>query len=339
MNFIVRSVRSDDSKQLYELARQFTLLNLPADKSIISKKIQKSRESFANKTSSLDAEYIFVLEDVSDGFIAGSSQILGKKGTEEKPAFSFIVEKKERFSKDLGVGFIHQVLRLKMQMDGCAEVGGLVLDRGYRRRPEKLGKLASLIRFLYIAIARSRFEVNIHTEMAPPLTEDGRSEFWEALGRRFTGMPYAEADAISQKNKTFIQDLFPEEDIYLALLDSKARLVLGRVAEETQAAEYMLKRLGFEATDEVDPFDGGPHMRARINEIPLVKNHKKLKVAPMAGKGSFESTGFVGFLRDDEFYGTISGYSEQNGALALPDMTYKNLKLEPGQDIFFSPMV
>ncbi|MCB0386777.1 MAG: arginine N-succinyltransferase, partial [Bdellovibrionales bacterium] len=218
-----------DVQALYELARQFTLLNLPADKKALTRKVELSGESFRGKREKRDAEYIFVVEDVENGFIAASSQVLAKNGIPKSPNYSFEVLKKERFSQELGIGFIHQILRLKVNEDGGTELGGLVVDRGYRRRPEKVGKIASLTRFAFIALNRERFEDDLHSEMAPPLTDEGRSEFWESLGRRFTGMPYKEADLLSQQNNNFIRSLFPEEDIYLCLLDSKARLVLGRV--------------------------------------------------------------------------------------------------------------
>ena len=41
-----------------------------------------------------------------------------------------------------------------------------------------------------------KFEERILCELTPPLTDEGRSEFWEALGRRFTGLPYQEADLL-----------------------------------------------------------------------------------------------------------------------------------------------
>ncbi len=84
------------------------------------------------------------------------------------------------------------------------------------------------------------------------MTDEGRSEFWEALGRRFTGLPYQEADLLSQSHKEFIESLFPQDDIYLALLDSKARLVLGRVGEATKPAQHLLENIGFHYLDEVD---------------------------------------------------------------------------------------
>jgi arginine N-succinyltransferase len=239
MNFIVRAVERDDLGQVYDLARQFTLLNLPADRKVIGTKIERSIAAFNGELGKNEAEYMFVVVDRDGDFIAGSSLVSAKNGTPSSPNFSFQVLKKERFSRELGIGFIHQILRLKANYDGPTEVGGLVVDRGYRRRPEKIGRLISLCRFVFIGMEPDRFEKELHAEMAPPLTEEGRSEFWEALGRRFTGMPYQEADVISQQNNQFIKSLFPEEDIYLCLLDSKARLVLGRVAEETQAALHI----------------------------------------------------------------------------------------------------
>src|SRR5690606_17201742 len=194
-------------------------------------------------------------------------------------SYSFQILKRERFSRDLGVGFIHQILRLKISEDGPTEIGGLVVDRNYRTRPEKIGKLISLARFLYIGMCPERFEQSVYAQMAPPLTEDGRSEFWEALGRRFTGMPYQEADLLSQKNKEFIRSLFPEEDIYLCLLDSKARLVMGRVGVDTQPALHLLESIGFKFINEVDPFDGGPHLGAKAGDVTLIKNAKYYTVS------------------------------------------------------------
>lgn len=284
MNFVVRVAVSEDLSALYDLASQFVLLNLPADKKALAKKIENSQASFRGKRKIAEAEYIFVAEDLENNLVAASSQIVAQSGTPQSPNYSFQVLKKERFSQELGIGFIHQILRLRINTDGGTELGGLVVDRSYRRRPEKVGKIASLTRFAYIAMNLDRFRSELHSEMAPPLTDEGRSEFWESLGRRFTGMPYKEADLLSQQNNHFIRSLFPEEDVYLCLLDSRARLVLGRVAEETQAALHMLETIGFKYKNEVDPFDGGPHLGANTREVSLIKNGRFGRVS---GKKEF----------------------------------------------------
>lgn len=336
MNFYVRSVQVDDVSVLYDLARQFTLLNLPADKKIIADKIERSVASFAGEKSRAEAEYMFVVVDREDGSIAGCALILAKNGTPQSPNFSFKLLKKERFSRDLGVGFIHQILRLNMNTDGPTEVGGLVVDRAYRRRPEKVGRLISLSRFMYIGMHPQRFEKDLHAEMAPPLTDEGRSEFWEALGRRFTGMPYKEADMISQQNNGFIQSLFPEEDIYLALLDSKARLVLGRVAEETQAALHLLNRIGFRYKEEVDPFDGGPHLGCPTSEVSIIKKAKWVKVKKSKA-ATFSQSTLIGFERDNGFLGGASSYALEGDSVVLPDATLATLEIGEGDSVYISP--
>ncbi len=337
MSFIVRSVTHDDLQQLHELARQFTLLNLPADKRVIENKIEKSLKAFAGELSKAEADYLFVVEDVENQMIVGSSMILAKNGTPNSPNFSFKILKRERFSRELGIGFIHQILRLNANIDGPTEVGGLVVDRGYRRRPEKVGRLISLSRFVYIGMELDRFENELHSEMAPPLTDEGRSEFWEALGRRFTGMPYKEADQISSQNNGFIQSLFPEEDIYLALLDSRARLVLGRVGEETQPALHLLNRIGFKYKEEVDPFDGGPHLGCETRSCTIIKNLKKVKLKK-AGGGQFDHNGLLGMIRDGAYWGGTSSYRLEEDELIVPEKTWMTLNLSAGEEIFVSPL-
>jgi arginine N-succinyltransferase len=187
-----------------------------------------------------------------------------------------------------------------------------------------------------MGMAPQEFEKRVLCELTPPLGEGGRSEFWEALGRRFTGLPYQEADLISQKNREFISSLFPEEDIYLCLLDSKARLVLGRVGNETRPAQHLLESIGFEYLHEVDPFDGGPHYGANLADISVVKNTREVSVVA-AEKGNFAERAFFGHKRDGEFRAVFSAYDkkEENQRI-VPSSALKVLDLEPGEKAFFS---
>ena len=161
MSFIVRPVRHEDINQLTDLARQFVLLNLPGDRKVITKKIEKSLASFQGQLSKPESEYLFVLEDTEEKLVVGSSLIMAKHGTEEIPHNFFKILKRNHYSDDLGLGFIHQVLRFQMDTDGPSEIGGLLVDKIYRRRPEKLGKQISLSRFMYIALNMDRFEDSV----------------------------------------------------------------------------------------------------------------------------------------------------------------------------------
>jgi arginine N-succinyltransferase len=335
MNFVLRSVRQSDMKGLLDLTSQFTLLNLPADKKILGEKVERSVAAFAGDLPKEKAEYLFVVEDIENETIVGSSLIMAKHGTEEVPHNFFRIVKKDRFSDDLGIGFIHQVLQFKIDTDGPTEIGGLLVDKSYRRRPEKLGRQISLVRFLYMAMCPDDFSERVLCELTPPLGEGGRSEFWEALGRRFTGLPYQEADLISQKNKEFITSLFPEEDIYLCLLDAKARVVLGRVGDETRPAQHLLESIGFKYLHEVDPFDGGPHYGANLADIKVVRDTHWIN-AKSASKGQFVNRALVGIKRDGEFRAVHTAYDIQDREMIMPEASARVLQLDSGDKIAYT---
>lgn len=338
MNFLLREVEQKDLHQVFELAESFSLLNLPADERVIAEKIARSQKSFKGESSSPeDAEYFFVIEDVEKRKVVGTSLILSKHGTEESPHVYFDICKKEKYSKELGVGFIHQVLKMCFDSDGPTEIGGLLVSDGYRGRPEKLGKQISLIRFLYMGMYKNRFEDRVLCELTPPLSPDGRSEFWEAFGRKFTGLPYQEADYLSRQNKEFIKNLFPEDDIYTCILDAKARYVIGRVGLSTMPAKHLLESIGFKYLNQIDPFDGGPHYGAKMDEITLVKKCKKYEVVD--GKvGHFDSMAFVGLDGGGGFRGCMTYFDVKDKKIILPDTTKVLLKVNSGDKIYLTPI-
>lgn len=335
MSFVVRAVQHEDLDQLCDLAKQFNLLNLPGDKKILSEKIDRSVQSFAGNLPKHKSEYLFVLEDVEEKLIVGSSLILAKHGDDDVPHCFFKILKRDHFSKDLGIGFIHQVLRFQLDTDGPTEIGGLLVDKTYRRRPEKLGKQISLCRFLYIALNPDRFEERILCELTPPLTDEGRSEFWEALGRRFTGLPYQEADMLSQSHKEFIESLFPEDDIYLCLLDAKARLVLGRVGEATKPAQHLLESIGFKYLDEVDPFDGGPHYGVATQKALPIKQAKRHRIAEFNNQ-NFTRHGLMASTHS-EFRAALVPYDLRGDEIAIPTKFRPLLNVNVNDEVILSP--
>lgn len=335
MSFVIRSVRAEDLPQLFDLAKQFNLLNLPGDKKVLAEKIDRSLKSFSGELPKSKTEYLFVLEDVEEKAIVGSSLVMAKHGTDDVPHSYFKIHKRNHFSQDLGIGFIHQVLRFQLDNDGPTEIGGLLVDKSYRRRPERLGKQISLSRFLYIGLHPDKFENRVLCELTPPLTDENRSEFWEALGRRFTGLNYTEADLLSQSHKEFIESLFPEEDIYLALLDSKARTVVGRVGEATKPAQHLLESIGFEYLEEIDPFDGGPHYGAATKDILVIKEGKRLKIADFKD-AAFKSHGLVG-AGDQDFRAALVPYDLRQDEIAIPARQRELLQVDVGDEIFMAP--
>ncbi|MDZ4662630.1 MAG: arginine N-succinyltransferase [Pseudomonadota bacterium] len=339
MSFLIRSVETGDLEALYDLANQFNLLNMPADKTLLSQKITRSLLSFSGELKIDKAEYLFVIQDSQiKNRVLGCSQIIAKHGNPGMPHYSFQILKVNKFSEDLGIGFIHKVLRFKENTDGPTEIGGLLVDKAMRRRPEKLGRQISLIRFLFMAMHREKFKNRVLCELTPPLLEDGRSEFWEAVGRRFTGIPYQEADELSQTHKEFIRQLFPDQDIYLCLLDSRARLAIGKVGSDTLPAQIILGRVGFKYMEEVDPFDGGPHFGVATEDISVIKNTKKMNIVG-TDKAQFNQRALLGIEREGAFFGAYSLVDlKGSNEVLLPVATLKLVGLEPGMTVYVSPL-
>src|SRR5262249_35701846 len=103
------------------------------------------------------------------------------------------------------------------------------------------------------------------------------SHLWEALGRHFTDMSYADADRLSKNNKEFIKALFPEGVIYASVLPADAQAVVGKTGAQTRGVEKLLRRIGVRYAPRVDPFGGGPHFTARMDEITLVADTRRTK--------------------------------------------------------------
>lgn len=338
MSVYLRQARKSDLADLFDLAGQFVLLNLPANKPKLERILEISEKSFNGDLPAYDREYLFVAEDSELGRVVAASKIVAKHGTANNPHLYYKIEKKEKFSSELGLGFIHQLLDFREDYDGPTELGGLIVDKEYRRRPEKVGKTVSLVRFMYIAANIDLFEKRLHCELAPPLTPEGRSEFWEALGRRFTGLPYEEADRLSHTNKEFIRSLFPEDKIYMTLLESKARLVVGEVGEQTKPARALIGKLGFKYKEEIDPFDGGPHFGV---ETALAKPIAQFKTYKVSVSETVQSDGrllLVGGVVNGEFRAQLCFPQFNDDKLSISEESNRCLNFSEGQSVFTIPV-
>ncbi|MFL5783378.1 MAG: arginine N-succinyltransferase [Bacteriovoracaceae bacterium] len=270
--FILRSVRSEDLKDLFELSQMMVFINLPADEEIIATKIKSSMKSFHNPSPEFQKNYyIFVLEDTATRSILGVSMIHAQHGTEDEPHFYLTVGQESKFSQTINTGFVHGTLKLGLDFNGPTEIGGLILNPEFRGHKDKLGKQLSFVRFLFMAKSPERFKPMVHSELMPPFDKNGNSPLWEAIGRKFLNMNYVEADILSRNNKEFILSLFPSENIYQTLLPLEAREAIGKVGKETEPVKKMLESIGFKYTYEVDPFDGGPHYRCPVKDIKPIK--------------------------------------------------------------------
>lgn len=279
IRYLLRAVTREDEDNLLELARHLNTVNLPNDRQVVREIIDLSVRSFSRELEDpRQREYTFVIEDLENKRVIGSSKIIAQLGRREAPYIYLDVITEEKYSATIDKHFVHTVLCIGYSYDGPTEIGGLIVHPEARKVPEKVGLMISYVRFLFMALHRGLFRNEVVAELLPPLEPDGTSRLWEALGRHFMDMSYLEADLLSKRNKEFIKALFPTGDIYASLLPQEAQAVIGKVGRETKGVEKMLRRIGFQYCNRIDPFDGGPHFRATTDEIALVKRTQRTVV-------------------------------------------------------------
>jgi arginine N-succinyltransferase len=283
--FLIRESFEEDVDQILEVAHHLDSVNLPADRGHIERILARSAASFNESIPTVEREYLFVLEDLETRRAIGTSMIHAQHGTRRSPHVFLQVLKEERYSETLDRYLVHQCLRLAYNYDGPTEIGGLILLPEYRRHPESLGKLLSYARFLFIAMHRLLFRDQVISELMPPLEQDGTSRLWNHFGRNFTGLTYSEADLLSKDNKEFIRALFPHSLIYTSLFPEEVKEVIGVVGPETRGVEKMLRRIGFEYAQQIDPFDGGPHFIAETDRVSLVREARPVELAVSGSDG------------------------------------------------------
>jgi arginine N-succinyltransferase len=284
----IRAALPGDEAGLLAVARHLDSVNLPNDPATIAETVEASYRSYTGQiTNPKLRQYVFVLIDRAKNEIIGTSMVLAQLGRKEAPYIYVDVLEQEKYSATIDKHFHHTLLRIGYSYNGPTEIGGLVLRPEYRRATERLGTMISYVRFLYMAAHPELFQDEVLAELMPPLEPDGTSLLWEALGRRFTDMSYVEADRLSKRNKEFIKSLFPEEVIYASVLSEAAQSVIGKTGAQTRGVEKLLRRIGFRYAHRVDPFDGGPHFTARMDEISLVEQTRRTKadrpMTPTAG--------------------------------------------------------
>lgn len=271
---VIRPSNRDDLDELVRLAEEagVGLTTLPRDRRLLQRRVTASEHALADDVQRPGGEqYLFVLEDLTTGRLAGTCGLIAKVGGFE-PFYSYALETTVHESKTYGIRKEVRALHLIANHSGPTEIGTLFLDRAYRGGGN--GRLLSLSRFLFMAGFPHRFEDEVIAEMRGVLDAEGRSPFWQAIGQHFFDMPFARADLLSAADKQFIADLMPRHPIYIPMLPPEVQAVIGQVHEETRPALRLLEQEGFRFGGEVDIFDAGPLLKARREEIRSIRESR-----------------------------------------------------------------
>lgn len=277
--FFIRRAQAADFGAIRRLAEQHNSINLPKDQTLLEKILERSHQSFDGTLKELSKRlYFFVLVDLTSNDVIGTSQIIAQNGTPEEPLPYFKEGTKTHASISLNRQVPQRVLTLGFDSEGFSEIGGFTVDPAYRRHPDRLGTQLSLIRFMFMSAYPHLFKKRIVAEMMPALIAPGRSLFWEAVGQKFIGMDYLSAEFQIRKNKEAFETLFPKEPIYVCLLPNEIQALIGQVGSHTGPAVRILKEIGFNYENRMDPFDAGPFLEADLSETKVFKQLQRLLI-------------------------------------------------------------
>lgn len=272
---VIRPIEQRDLPSLQHFAKTsgpgFT--SLPDNQTLLEEKIVHSQQALSRQQPPFDdAQYLFVLEDSTTGNVLGTTGIIAAVGM-DSPWYHYRIGKVVHASRELEIHNQFNTLYLCNDYTGCTEICTLYLDEQHRH--ENNGPLLSKSRFLFIAAQPECFAEKVIAEMRGFSDDDGRSPFWEGLGRRFFTIDFSTADYLTGSgNKSFIAELMPKYSMYIHLLPEEAQAVIGRVHKNTEPARRMLESEGFRFEDYVDIFDAGPTLCAPTQSIRAVSKSR-----------------------------------------------------------------
>lgn len=300
--FIVRPAESRDIPALLELSSGLTqgVHTMARTAAGLERTVEQSARSFASQVDLPGEEsYLFVLEDSAQQVLLGSAAIAATAGS-NGTFFSFRNDVIQQVSRDLNISHSVHALTLCADLTSYSQLLSFFVRRGHHDRPE--AALLSRARLMFAALAPERFSDHFFVSLAGYTDAQGRAPFWEALGRKFFGMDFLDAERVVEgaRNRTLIVELMPHYPVYVPLLPGEAQAAMGQVHEESEVPFAILSAEGFAADEFIDIFDGGPILQgskhalksfAQSMRLPVVRgdaapgNASTFLVAAHAGAG------------------------------------------------------
>ena len=332
-HLLLRPVAAADLPALLRMAAASAdgISSLPNDEAKLAARIAASVQSFSSPDDASGEEtYLFVLEDEEAGRVVGCSGIAASAGFFDR-FYSYRNEFVVHASAALGVSQRMHTLHLCHDLTGATLLTSFYLDPDYEDGPA--AQLLSRARLLFIRAHAGRFSERIAAE-SPGITDStGQSPFWDAVGRRFFGMDYPQAEVIvGGRSKAFIADLMPPSPIYVTLLPEAAQWALGQLHPVGELPFSVLQDEGFDADTYVDIFDGGPTADAPLASLRSVRLARELPVAAGAGAGPREWA-LLACTERARFRAVLAEVGESVGA-----ETAARVGAQPGELVTMTPL-
>ncbi|MES2149245.1 MAG: arginine N-succinyltransferase [Pseudomonadota bacterium] len=269
---VVRAITANDLDALIDMASQVGsgMTTLKPDRKMLGDRVKVAVASFAESIPPEQRDYMFVMEDTSNGKMAGVCAIKGAVGLDE-PFYNYRIGTLVHSSRELNVFTRMDTLYLSNDLTGSTELCSLFLHPDYRTGNN--GRWLSKSRFLFIAQFPQLFTEKLIAEMRGYQAEDGSSPFYEGLGRHFFKMDFNHVDDLTALGKkSFIAELMPRQPLYVAYLPDEAQNVIGMVHRSTAPARRLLEQEGMHFEGYIDIFDAGPVLQARVSELRAMRD-------------------------------------------------------------------
>lgn len=335
--YVVRPVETSDIPALESLATVATpgVHTLPRTRATIERAVGRSMDSFkAQPDMPSEESYFFVLESAEGKSIAGTAAIAATAGA-SGTFFAFRNDVLSQVSRDLNISHNVHALSLCSDLTGCSQLSGF-----YMRNRRDAGHEASLLsraRLLFAAIAPQRFSEKFFASMSGITDADGRSPFWEALGRKFFQMDFLEAERMIEgaRNRTLIVELMPHYPVYVPLLPGEAQEAMGQVHAEGELPFRILTDEGFAPDEYIDIFDGGPILQAHKNALRSFSQSTLRRVARVVNAGEPTGAWLVAAAREDGFRAVLTGCAvpEFSDAAMLSEHAMRALDVTAGDSV------
>ncbi|MCL7943416.1 arginine N-succinyltransferase [Marinobacter sp. ATCH36] len=340
---LIRPLQEYDLDALYAMAQGAGkgLTTLPADRELLQKKIDHTRETFKQRCAPEAGLYLFALEDTELKQCVGISGIQARVGLDEV-FYNYRLSVTVNASRELGVHVRTPTLHLSNDMTDTTEICSLLLSGSHRGGGT--GLLLSRCRFMYLDDFRGHFSEKVFAEMRGVSDGNGQSPLWDALGSKFFDMEFSQADMLSGLgNKAFIAELMPKYPIYLPMLPDAARAVIGRVHDNTAPALNMLQAEGFNFNGMVDIFDGGPVVEAFIHNIRTVREsidrHVMIRKKPLDMNVPAEEQVMISNRSFRDFrVTTIPAGCIEFDTVSIPADVAEALEVESGDRVRLAPL-
>lgn len=328
--YVSRPLRESDLPAVLELRALagpgFT--SLAVGEAVLAERLAESEASFADGVAPGQGRFILGLEHVETGVLAGMAAVKAQVGVAQ-PFFNFRLLRIAQHSAAARRRFDLEVLVLVNEYAGASEVGSLFVRAEHRGGA---GRALAQTRYMLIAADPGRFSEVIVSELRGVVEPDGRSPFWEALGRHFFRMEFAEADALSAAgDNQFILDLMPKYPIYVDLLPQAAREAIGQPHPEGVGARRLLLEEGFRYDRVVDIFDGGPLVSTARDALRTVREARRL---PITVSDSLEGRrALIATTQIDTFRCAPGEARYRAGRVVVPPAMARSLDLVSGDKV------